>query len=113
MAKTTGAKRHERVKVNVTAAEKTELVRRAEAAGRSLSDHLRHIGLGHRAGVSSEQILQVTGLLEQVLEMLQRLAGRFEGEDVEAMLLLVQLQRIERVVLMLAPVGFSARSDPC
>ena len=99
--------------MNVTAAEKTELVRRAEVAGRSLSDHLRHIGLGHRAGVSSEQILQVTGLLEQVLEMLQQLAGHFEGEDVEAMLLLVQLQRIERVVLMLAPVGFSPRSDPC
>ena len=113
MAKTTNAKRHERVKVNVTSTEKAELVRRAEAAGRSLSDHLRHIGLGHRAGVSSEQMLQVTGLLEQVLEMLERLACRLEGEDIDAMLLLVQLQRIERVTLMLAPVGYSARSNPC
>lgn len=113
MAKTTNAKRHERVKVNVTSAEKAELVCRAEAAGRSLSDHLRHIGLGHRAGVSSEQMLQVTELLEQVLKMLERLARHFEGEDVEAMLLLVRLQRIERVVLMLAPVGFSAKSDLC
>ncbi|EDQ03450.1 hypothetical protein DSM14862_04103 (plasmid) [Sulfitobacter indolifex] len=113
MAKTTNAKRHERVKVNVTSAEKAELVRRAEAAGQSLSDHLRHVGLGRRSGASPEQVLQLAGLLEQVLEMLQRLAGRFEGEDVEAMLLLVQLQRIERVVLMLAPVGFSVRSNPC
>lgn len=63
--------------------------------------------------MSSEQMLQVTGLLEQVLEMLERLARHFEGEDVEAMLLLVRLQRIERVVLMLAPVGFSAKSDLC
>jgi len=113
MAKTTGVRREERLKVNVTAAEKTELVRRAEAAGQSLSDHLRHVGLGRRSGASPEQVLQITGLLEQVLEMLQQLAGHFEGEDVEAMLLLVQLQRIERVALMLAPARFSARSDPC
>ena len=113
MAKTTDVKREERLKVNVTAAEKTELVRRAGAAGQSLSDHLRHVGLGRRSGASPEQVLQITGLLEQVLEMLQRLAGRFEGENVDAMLLLIQLQRIERVALMLAPVGFSARSNPC
>lgn len=113
MAKTTDVKREERLKINVTAAEKTELVRRAEAAGQSLSDHLRHVGLGRRSGASPEQVLQITGLLEQVLEMLERLACRLEGEDIDAMLLLVQLQRIERVTLMLAPVGYSARSNPC
>ena len=113
MTKTTDVKREERLKVNVTAAEKTELVRRAEAAGQSLSDHLRHVSLGRRSGASPEQVLQITGLLEQVLEMLERLACRLEGEDIDAMLLLVQLQRIERVALMLAPVGYSARSNPC
>ena len=41
MAKTTDVKRKERLKVNVTAAEKTELVRRAGAAGQSLSDQNR------------------------------------------------------------------------
>ncbi len=113
MAKPIGAKRHERVKVNVSAAEKTELVRCAEATGQSLSEYLRHVGLGRRVGASSEQVLQITGLLEQVLEKLEEIARHLEGEDVDAMLLLVRLQRIERVALMLAPVPFAAESAPC
>lgn len=113
MAQTTGAKRQDRVKVNVTAVEKTELVRRAEAAGQSLSDYLRHVGLGRRGGASPEQVLQITELLAQVLEVLEWLAQQLEDENVDAMLLLVRLQRIERVVLMLAPVNLTARSAPC
>ena len=79
MAQTTGAKRQDRVKVNVTAVEKTELVRRAEAAGQSLSDYLRHVGLGRRVGAAPEQVLQITALLAQVLEMLERLAILLRG----------------------------------
>ena len=113
MAKINGAKRRERLKVNVTAAEKTEIARRAEPAGQSLSDYLRHVGLARRMGASPEQVLQVTGLLQQVLEMLEQLAAHVEDDAIDAMLVLTQLQRIERVVLMLAPVDCSARFASC
>ena len=113
MANPTNVKRQERLKVNVTAGEKDVLTKRADEAGRSLSEYLRHAGLGHRLGASAEQVMQTTSVLEQVLDMLQQIADERGDNEIDMMLVLMRLQRIERLILMLAPVDCSVRFASC
>ena len=113
MANPTNVKRQERLKVNVTAGEKDVLTKRADEAGRSLSEYLRYAGLGHRLGASAQQVMQTTSVLEQVLDMLRQIADQSGENEIDMMLVLMRLQQIERVILMLAPVDGSARFAPC
>ena len=99
--------------VNVTAGEKDVLTKRADEAGRSLSEYLRQAGLGRRLGASAEQVMKTNSVLEQVLDMLQQIADQPGDNEIDMMLVLMRLQQIERVILMLAPVGGSARFAPC
>ncbi len=113
MANPTNVKRQERLKVNVTAGEKDVLTKRADEAGRSLSEYLRQAGLGRRLGASAEQVMQTNSVLEQVLDMLQQIADQLGDNEIDMMLVLMRLQQIERVILMLSPVDGSARFAPC
>ena len=106
-------KRVERLKVNVSSAEKEVLMQRAAAAGRSLSDYLRHVGLGARAGASAVQDLQLVELLDQGVTLLEQIAQHQDAQQSDGLLVLFQLQRIEQLLVMLAPVPFVARTSAC
>ncbi len=57
--------------------------------------------------------MQTNSVLEQVLDMLQQIADQPGDNEIDMMLVLMRLQQIERVILMLAPVGGSAGFAPC
>jgi len=106
-------KRPERLKVNVSPAEKELLMQRAAAAGRSLSDYLRHVGLGARAGASAVQVMQLVGLLEEGLTLLEQIADQQDAAQDNGLVILARLHRIEQLLVMLAPVPFVARTSAC
>ncbi len=105
--------RSEQLKVNVSSAEKEVLLQKAAAAGRSLSDYLRHVGLGARAGASAVQVLQMVGLLEEALALLEQIAQQQAPAQGDGLVILARLQRIEQLLVMLAPVPFVARTSAC
>lgn len=107
------ASRSEQLKVNVSSAEKELLMQRAVAAGRSLSDYLRHVGLGARAGASAVQVMQLIGLLEEGLTLLEQIAHQQDAEQDNGLVILARLHRIEQLLVMLAPVPFVARTSAC
>lgn len=106
-------KRSERLKINASPAEKEQLMQKATAAGRSLSDYLRHVGLGARAEASAVQVMQLVRLLEEVLTLLEPIAQHQDTKRSDGLVVMVQLQRIEQLLVLLAPVPFVARTSAC
>ena len=80
---------------------------------RRLSYYLRHVGLGARAGVSAVQVLQMVGLLEEALALLEQIAQQQAPAQGDGLVILARLQRIEQLLVMLAPVPFVARTSAC
>ncbi|MFG6612064.1 plasmid mobilization protein [Sulfitobacter sp. 1A12057] len=107
------ANRTAQLKVNVSSTEKEVLMQKAAAAGRSLSDYLRHVGLGARAGASPVQVLQMVGLLEEALALLEEIAQQQVPAEGDGLVILARLQRIEQLLVLLAPVPFDTRTSAC
>lgn len=88
-------------------------MQRAFASQRSLSEYLRHVGLGHRAGASAERVLQVVDLLEYLRVSFDQIAEMCDDDACDGLLILMRLEQIQQYILMLAPVDFNARDRVC
>lgn len=112
MAKKT-EKRTERLKVNVTPPEHALLNDRAEASGKSLSDFLRDAGLGRKASVSSDRIVEALFVLELVLDRLNDLSSGCEEGCVDCALVLLKMREVERTLQLFAPVPGGVGLSKC
>ncbi|EEX09669.1 ribbon-helix-helix protein, CopG family [Ruegeria lacuscaerulensis ITI-1157] len=100
-------KRDVRLKVNVTPEERDLLDAKARASGQTRSDFMREAALGRRATVSPEKILDGIWVLNLVLGHLQSIAELPPTDAPDYALILLELHRIESMILMFAPVGFT------